>query len=229
MLTVSNASGWGRTNSVYHVSLTFRLAIVRQVAAVAVTIFVAASACCCAMRAAPLIFSIPQWHWRPSRHWPKQLVRDDDELPEAACCGDGGWPGCVQQQRHCAHSVRAAECGGQLFGRGDNDDTERRPGVSGATDGHSERGECDVRVSRLYGHVRVDRIVSLGRCDDLEYGSLGSATQSLFLESCSGFYDVTLSGGFSGNTLQFSLVYTAKSGGCVTQLGDITYRGNLSR
>ena len=60
-------------------------------------------------------------------------------------------------------------------------------------------------------------------------GSLGSATQSLFFESCSGFYDATLSGGFSGNTFQFSLVYTAKSGGCVTQLGNISYTGNLSR
>jgi hypothetical protein len=60
-------------------------------------------------------------------------------------------------------------------------------------------------------------------------GSLGSATKSLFYPSCSGFYDVTLTGGFSGNTLHFLLVYTAKSDACVTQLGNASYSGNLSR
>jgi len=60
-------------------------------------------------------------------------------------------------------------------------------------------------------------------------GSMGRATQSLFFDACSGLYDVSLSGGFSGNTLHFALVYTAKSGGCVTQLGDTSYSGDLSR
>ena len=60
-------------------------------------------------------------------------------------------------------------------------------------------------------------------------GSLGSATQTIFLASCGGNYDVTASGGFFGNTFQFSVLYTAKTGGCVTQVGNFSFNGNLSR
>jgi len=69
----------------------------------------------------------------------------------------------------------------------------------------------------------------LGEATLSNSGSLGSVTQTLFFASCSGVYDFTMSGGFSGNTLQFSLIYIAKSGGCVTQLGDVRYTGSLSR
>jgi hypothetical protein len=99
---------------------------------------------------------------------------------------------------------------------------------------------AQVTVAQNGANVTLAPLVFTGACASIgsfplgdatisNTDSLGSATQSLFFESCSGFYDVTLSGGFSGNTLQFSLLYTAKSGGCVTQLGDISYSGNLSK
>ena len=61
-------------------------------------------------------------------------------------------------------------------------------------------------------------------------GSLGNTTlTNQFFASCGGSYDITASGGFFGNTLQFAFVYTAKSGGCVTQVGNFSFSGNLSK
>jgi hypothetical protein len=61
-------------------------------------------------------------------------------------------------------------------------------------------------------------------------GSLGSASQdNLFVASCNGYYNGFASGGFFGATFQFSLVYSVVSGGCVSQLGNFTVTGTLSR
>jgi hypothetical protein len=60
-------------------------------------------------------------------------------------------------------------------------------------------------------------------------GSISATQTNLFLASCSGLCDATMSGGFSARTLQFALIYVGKSGGCVTQLGNVSYRGDFSR
>ena len=61
-------------------------------------------------------------------------------------------------------------------------------------------------------------------------GSLGSASQNnLFVASCNGYYNAVVSGGFFGTTFQFSMFYTAVSGGCVSQLGNFSITGTLSR
>jgi hypothetical protein len=61
-------------------------------------------------------------------------------------------------------------------------------------------------------------------------GSLGSATATnIPLAFCNGSYNGSASGGFFGSTFQFSLVYTAVSGGCVTQLGNFSVTANLSK
>lgn len=61
-------------------------------------------------------------------------------------------------------------------------------------------------------------------------GSLGSASQNgIFVPSCNGNYNATQSGGFSGSTFQFSLAYTAVSGGCVTDPGSFTIVATLSK
>ena len=61
-------------------------------------------------------------------------------------------------------------------------------------------------------------------------GSLGTQTVSNFSEpSCNGTYNATLSGGFSGSTLQFSFVYTAVSGGCLTNPGNFTLSATLTK
>jgi hypothetical protein len=50
-------------------------------------------------------------------------------------------------------------------------------------------------------------------------GSLGPATENgIPFAACNGTYTATASGGFVGNTLEISLVYTAASGGCAGQL-----------
>jgi hypothetical protein len=60
-------------------------------------------------------------------------------------------------------------------------------------------------------------------------GSLGTINQNLALASCNGTYNAVASGGFFGSSLQFSLVYTALSGGCVSQVGNFTITGTLGR
>jgi hypothetical protein len=61
-------------------------------------------------------------------------------------------------------------------------------------------------------------------------GSLGSATvNNMYMASCNGYYNASASGGFFGSTLQFSLAYVVQSGGCVSQLGNFTITGNLTR
>lgn len=61
-------------------------------------------------------------------------------------------------------------------------------------------------------------------------GSLGTQSgTNLFVASCNGFYSYSASGGFFGSTLQFTFIYTATSGGCVSQVGNFTFAGNLSR
>jgi hypothetical protein len=61
-------------------------------------------------------------------------------------------------------------------------------------------------------------------------GSLGSATvNNISVASCNGSYNAAASGGFFGSSLQFSLAYTAASGGCVNQVGNFTIAGTLTR
>ena len=60
-------------------------------------------------------------------------------------------------------------------------------------------------------------------------GSLGSLTENnLFVASCNGNYNVTGSGGFFNQTLQISIIYTAVSGGCASQLGNFSFALNVS-
>jgi len=60
-------------------------------------------------------------------------------------------------------------------------------------------------------------------------GSLGSLTENnIAVPSCNGTYDATASGGFSNRTLQISIVYTAESGGCVSQVGNFSFALNVS-
>jgi hypothetical protein len=62
-------------------------------------------------------------------------------------------------------------------------------------------------------------------------GSLGTqSANNIPMASCNGTYNATASGGFFSSTLQFTFVYTVASGNtCVTQLGNFTFAGNLSR
>lgn len=60
-------------------------------------------------------------------------------------------------------------------------------------------------------------------------GSLGSLSENnLFVTSCNGAYNVTGSGGFFNQSLQFSIVYTAVSGGCLTDPGSFSFSLNVS-
>jgi hypothetical protein len=61
-------------------------------------------------------------------------------------------------------------------------------------------------------------------------GSLGQTTiNNLFLAACNGFYSATASGGFFGSSAQFSIVYTATSGGCVNNPGNFSFSGTLNK
>lgn len=61
-------------------------------------------------------------------------------------------------------------------------------------------------------------------------GSLGSLTlNDVVVASCNGSYNAVASGGFFGSSLQFSIVYTAISGGCLTDPGNITFSGTLGK
>lgn len=61
-------------------------------------------------------------------------------------------------------------------------------------------------------------------------GSIGTLTASnVSTPSCNGTYNGTVSGGFSGSILTFSLVNTAVSGGCVTSPGNFTLSGTLTK
>jgi hypothetical protein len=62
-------------------------------------------------------------------------------------------------------------------------------------------------------------------------GSLGTQNvNNIYIPSCNGYYNASASGGFFGSTLQFTFIYTVASGqACLTQLGNFTFAGTLSR
>lgn len=61
-------------------------------------------------------------------------------------------------------------------------------------------------------------------------GSLGTTTtNNVTSASCNGAFNTTLTGGFSGSTLQFSFVFTAVSGGCLSDPGNFTLSGTLTK
>ncbi|HZT76418.1 MAG TPA: hypothetical protein VFA27_07160 [Vicinamibacterales bacterium] len=62
-------------------------------------------------------------------------------------------------------------------------------------------------------------------------GSLGSQSQNnIYMALCNGYYNASASGGFFGSTLQFTFIYTVASGSaCVSQVGNFTFAGTLSR
>jgi len=62
-------------------------------------------------------------------------------------------------------------------------------------------------------------------------GSMGSqSVNNIFIPACNGYYNATASGGFFANTLQFTFLYTVASGQtCLSQLGNFTFAGTLSR
>ena len=61
-------------------------------------------------------------------------------------------------------------------------------------------------------------------------GSLGSTTTNNVSDpSCNGAFNTTISGAFSGATLQFSFVFTAVSGGCLSDPGNFTISGTLTK
>jgi hypothetical protein len=54
-------------------------------------------------------------------------------------------------------------------------------------------------------------------------GSLFIGTQSnLYVASCNGYYNSSVNGSFAGSGFEFSILYTAESGGCVSQVGNFT-------
>ena len=55
-------------------------------------------------------------------------------------------------------------------------------------------------------------------------GSLFIGTQSnLYVASCNGYYNASVvNGSFAGSGFEFSILYTAQSGGCVSQVGNFT-------
>jgi hypothetical protein len=61
-------------------------------------------------------------------------------------------------------------------------------------------------------------------------GSFGPAVLSnLYVASCNGYYNAVIGGGFFGSSLGFSIVYTAASGGCVKQVGNVTLSATLTK
>lgn len=61
-------------------------------------------------------------------------------------------------------------------------------------------------------------------------GSLGTTTlNGLPNAACTGGYNATFTGAFSGSTFQFSFAYTATSGDCLTQPGNFTLSGTLTK
>lgn len=59
-------------------------------------------------------------------------------------------------------------------------------------------------------------------------GSIGNATQTnVSVPSC-GFYNTNASGGFFGNSFQFSVFYTAVSPACQALIGNFSFTGTLT-
>ena len=79
-------------------------------------------------------------------------------------------------------------------------------------------GTCATLGSIPFGSATIDNTGSLGNSGNIVVA----------LPPC-GNYNAVASGGFFGNTLQFSLNYTAQTTACVSTLGNFSITGNLSR
>ena len=71
--------------------------------------------------------------------------------------------------------------------------------------------------------------VPLGRFALSTTGALALSQNNVPIADCNGAYNATADGGFSGSTLQFSLALTAVSGGCVSQPGNFSFSGTLTK
>jgi hypothetical protein len=90
---------------------------------------------------------------------------------------------------------------------------------------------ANVRMSPMVLSGQCARVlpsIPLGDEAITTTGSLGSVVQSnVPVASCGGTYNADGSGGFFGSTFQYTHVFTAASGDCVSQVGNYSIAATL--
>lgn len=114
--------------------------------------------------------------------------------------------------------------------------------ITYATVGGSVTCPASTSVTQVGSTVTIGAITPSGACEGVgatpalgsftidNTGSLGTLTATNVPDSsCNGAFNQTITGGFSGTTLQFSFVFTAVSGGCLSNPGSFTISGTLTQ